>query len=384
MNVGFPFAFYLVQFAAFAFAAPFFVLYFQSVGFNGAELALVTGLPPLIQMISGPLWTGLADVTHRHRRVMSVTLLIGAVAVSALPFLSAFLPILIVVILFNGSLAPAGSFSDSATMFMLGDKKEMYGRVRLGGTIGFGIAASAAGWLVQGYGLTLAFWGAGALLFMALLVSQKFEHSTAKTAARAAPGIRPLLKNPRWLLFTSLAFAGGLNFAATTSFFFSYMRELGAAESTMGLALTVGTIAEFPVFFFGNRLLRRLKAFGLFLLAMTLTAIRLLLFAVATSPEQVLLIQLMSGLTFPAMWLAGVAYADQNAPHGRSATAQGLFGMMVFGFGPAIGSFVGGPLLASVGGKTMFLIFGIVVLVTVGVAAVLSKRLSAEQVSAPG
>jgi MFS transporter, PPP family, 3-phenylpropionic acid transporter len=379
----YPFTFNFLLFAGLAFVAPFFVLYYQSLGFTGAQIGLLTGITPLITLVSVPLWTGLADTTRRHRLIMSLALFGGAITIFSIPFFTTFVPVVLIAILFNAFFSPVGSFSDSAAMFMLADRKEMYGRIRLGGTIGFGIAATLAGLLVQNYGLRLAFWGCAVLLFLGLIVSQKLVYSPLKHVETAAGSIRPLLKNFRWLLFLVVAFAGGLNFVATTSFFFPYMQELGSNESTMGLALTVGTLAEIPVFFFGNTLLRRLKPVGLLTIAMALTGVRLLLFAVASTPEHVLLIQLMSGLTFPAMWLAGVAYADQYAPIGRSATAQGMFGAMVFGFGPAVGGFVGGPLLESIGGRGLFLVFGVVVLVTVASATLLLKRLPPEQAPAP-
>jgi len=98
------------------------------------------------------------------------------------------------------------------------------------------------------------------------------------------------------------------------------------------------------------------------------------LLAIARTPEAALLLQLINGLTFPAMWIAGVAYADQYAPPGMRATAQGLFGAMVFGLGLAVGGFVGGPILESWGGQAVFLIFGVVVLIVVAAVILLQKR----------
>lgn len=378
MNLYFPFVFNLFLFGGFAFAVPFLVLYYQSLGFNGAQIGLLTGFSPLVTLISAPLWTSLADATRCQRLILSVALLVGAVTVFSFSLFNAFLPILLLAVLFSAAISPVTSFADSATMFMLAERKEMYGRVRLGGTIGFGLAASIAGVVVQDYGLKAAFWGSSVLLFLSLVVSQTLVHSQLKAGTSHAEGPRALLTNPRWLLFLMVAFAGGLGFSATNNYFFPYMQELGANETTMGLALTIGTIVEIPVLFWGNRLIRWFKPSGLLMLAMVITGVRLMLFAVAGTPELVLVLQLFGGLTFPAMWLAGVAHADQHAPVGRSSTAQGLFGSVVFGFGPAVGGFIGGPLLESIGGRGTFFIFGLAVLVTLVIVAFLQKRLPPE------
>ncbi len=374
MNKIWPFTLNFLLFAAMAFVAPFLVLYYQGLGFSGAQIGLLTGLTPLVTMVSAPFWTGLADQTRRHRFIMSMAIFVSVAILAMVPWFSAFVPVLLLVILYNAFNAPVSSFTDSATMFMLGDKKELYGRIRLGGTIGFGIAASMAGLFVQNYGLKYAFWGGALILFLALLVSQKLVFGESKTGASIKQGVRTLLADRRWALFLTLALAGGFALAANNTYFFPYLKELGATESMMGLALTIGTLSEIPVLFFGNRLLQRFTANGLLLLAMTVTGLRLILFAASPTPEMILLLQLLNGLTFPAMWLAGVAYADQYAPPGMRSTAQGLFGAMVFGLGLAVGGFIGGLILENWGGHVLYLIFGAVVLITVTGVALLQKR----------
>ncbi len=374
MNKAWPFALNFLLFAAVAFAMPFLVLYYQSLGFTGAEIGVLTGLTPLVTMVSAPFWAGLADKTRRHGLIMSLALLMSVAILVIFPLLSGFAFVLLLIILYNVFNAPIVSFTDSATMFMLGNQKELYGRIRLGGTIGFGIAASVAGVLVQDYGLPYAFWGGALLLLLALLASQKLGFGESKTGASIKQGVGVLLADRRWFLFLTLALAGGFALAATNTYLLPYLKELGATESVMGLALTLGTVSEIPVLFFGHRLLQRFKANGLFLLAITITGLRLILLAASRTPEMVLLLQLLNGLAFPAMWVAGVAYADQNAPANMRTTAQGLFGAMVYGLGLAIGGFVGGPLLENWGGHALFTLFGAVVLITVGNVALLQKR----------
>ncbi len=379
MKKTWPFTLNFLLFATMAFVLPFLALYYQSLDFTGAQIGLLMGLSPLITLVSAPLWTGIADKTRRHRLIMNLALMLSVIILFAFPWFQAFAPILLLAILYNAFYAPVSSFVDSATMFMLGDKKELYGRVRLGGTLGFGLAAWVAGVFVQNYGLKYAFWGGGILLLLAFLVSQKLVYGQLKTGVSIKQGVRTLLANRRWFLFLTLALTSGFALAAVNTYLFPYLQELGANESTMGLALTLGTLSEIPVLFFGHRLLKRFKPNGLLMLAMTMTGIRLVLLAAASSPELVLMLQLLNGLTFPAIWVAGVAYADENAPAGMRTTAQGLFNATVFGLGAAVGGFVGGPLLESWGGHSLYLIYGIIVLIVVAGVALLQKRLRAVQ-----
>lgn len=363
MKKTWPFTFYVLYFAAFASLLPFFVLFYQSLGFTGAQIGLLAGVSPLITLIATPFGTGLADSTHHHKLIFAVGL--GGAIASALILLhvSSFPLVFVLVVLFNFFIAPVASLGDSATMHMLGEQKAMYGRVRLGGTIGWGVFAPIAGALVDSQGLRIVFWVFSIIMLVNILVSQKLSFGTVDEHDSNHGGIRTLLKSHRWIFFLLAAFLGGLGVSSINAYLFPYMAELGANETTMGVALTIATMTELFVFFFGDRLIKRFTAHGLFILAMFMMGIRSLLYAAASTPTVVLVIQLFSGMVFPAMWLAGVSYADENAPMGLKSTAQGLFGAMTFGFGSAVGGFIGGLLLEGMGGRGMFLVFGITILV---------------------
>jgi PPP family 3-phenylpropionic acid transporter len=370
-----PFTFNFLLFAAVASVVPFLVLYYQELGFTGAQIGLLTGITPLITFFIAPLWSGIADTTGKHRFIMSIAILGVVATLFIYPFLYTFLAVLLIAIILNFFSAPIVPFADSATMFMLADKKELYGRIRLGGTIGYGVAATIAGGLVQNYSLKIAFWGSAILLILGLIVSQKLVYGRTKADNPRWGGFRNMLAKPRWLLFLILAFVGGVAMAAFNNYFFPYLKEVGASETMMGLALTIGTISEVPVLFYGNKLIHKFKAYGLLIVSMIVTGLRLILFAIAGTTMLVLFIQIISGLTFPAFWIAGVSFAEENAPPGMHTTAQGLFSAMVMGIGTAAGGFLGGLLLGSIGGRDLYLIFGIVVLISTTLIAVINRRL---------
>lgn len=381
MKKAWLFSFNFLLNSAIAFAAPFIVLFYQELGFSGTQIGLLTGIIPLITLVSAPLWTGFADRTNRHRLVMSLVILGSVGTVAAFPFQSSFALVFAVAVLLFIFVSPVNPMADSTTMFMLANEKEQYSRIRLGGALGYGIGAFISGLIVQNYGLRFTFWGSAVLLFLGLLVSKKLSWGQMAPDSPDRGSARTLLTNPRWVLFLVVAFAGGMGMTVYTNYLFPYMKELGASESMMGIAITVGMISEIPVLFFGNRLIKRFKAYGVLMLGMVFIGVRMLLWAAVSTPGLALGIQLLHGLTLPLMLVAGVTYADENAPSGMSATAQGLFYAMVSGVGAAVGGFVGGLLLEMIGGRGMFLVFGTAVLVIVGIAELIRRRLPAEEAS---
>ena len=168
-----PFAFLLLWFAAGATYGPFRVLYYQSLSLTGAEIGLLVGIAPLVTMVSLPLMTGLADRTNRHRLVMSFSLLLIIAGLVLFPYLKTFPSLFILAVLFSVFYSPVMSLSNNAAMFMLGGQKDMFGRIRLGGTLGFSIAAAVAGAMVESYGLKIAFWSAAGIYMVAFFVNQQ-------------------------------------------------------------------------------------------------------------------------------------------------------------------------------------------------------------------
>ncbi|MBL0346490.1 major facilitator superfamily domain-containing protein 6 [Candidatus Villigracilis affinis] len=373
-----PFSYYFIYFAGMAAFVPYIVLYYQTLGFSGTQIGLLVAISPLVSLVGGPLMTGLADSGNRHRLVMSLALGVAAVSMFMLPFLQAFLPVLILIVIFSFVSAPANSLADSAAMSMLGDEKHLYGRVRMGGTFGWALAAPLAGIVVARYGLSWAFWVYAFSMFVALLISQNFLYTEQKEESSFWQGLRVLLGNRQLMLFLFMAFICGTAFATVNNYLFAYMNQLHIDESRMGYALTIATAAEIPVLFFANRLLIRFKPRGLLILSMAATGVRLLLYALFDSLTGILVFQLLNGLTFPALWVAGVSYANDNAPAGLSATTQAVFGTMIFGFGAATGGFLGGILLEKLGGQMMYAIFGAMTLVMLVIYVFLEPRIAAQ------
>jgi len=85
-----PFSFYFAYFAAAAFFQPYIIVYFDSLGFSGAQIGLLAAMVPLVIMLGATLWTTLADAKMRHKRIMSLTILVSILSVALTPFIKTF------------------------------------------------------------------------------------------------------------------------------------------------------------------------------------------------------------------------------------------------------------------------------------------------------
>jgi PPP family 3-phenylpropionic acid transporter len=168
----------------------------------------------------------------------------------------------------------------------------------------------------------------------------------------------------------------GASIAAVNSFYPLFLQQLGGRPGLFGLSIALSCLSELPIFFFSARLLRRWGASGVMVLALAIYVLRWLFYSLAWSPEMAVAGQALHGLTFSALWVAGVSYAQQHAPPGRGATAQGLFSGVVYGLA-AIGSFGGGLIYAAAGPVALFRVAALAVVLAL--LAFLGSRMAARR-----
>jgi PPP family 3-phenylpropionic acid transporter len=355
--------FYFLFYAAWASLLPFLALYYQGLGLRGGEIGILTGIPPLITLFSAPFWGGLADATNRHRQVLLAIIAGAMLSILALSQGASFwllLPCIAAYAFFN---APVIPLIDNSVLALLGGRREEYGKQRLWGAVGWGAAAPVTGWLVDKAGIAWSFIVYLVLMCAGFLTARHLHLSQAGLGNSFRRGVGQLLSNRRWLLFLFIVFLNGSGISILTNFLFLYMNELGIEKTVMGLGLTIATVSELPVLFYSGQMLRRLGARGLLIISLAAYVIRAFGYSVVHAPLPVLALQFLHGLTFAAMWAAGVSFAGEIAPPGLGATAQSMFYSTVMGFGGMAGALAGGILLERLGGAGMFRWSGMAVLI---------------------
>ncbi|HET7142701.1 MAG TPA: major facilitator superfamily domain-containing protein 6 [Anaerolineales bacterium] len=373
MNYVRSYAFYFLYYAGAAALIPFLTIHYKSLGFSGGQIGIFSAVIPLVSLFSGPLWGWLADSTRKHQQALILAMMgaIGFAILLAIPH--SFYILLVMLILFAFFSTPIMPLVDNATLAALGDHKDHYGRIRLWGAVGWGIAAPVIGYLTESSGLRWAFGGYVLLMGLGVLVATQLSIRSAHIDALISQDMRAILQDPRWRIFLIVAFVGGILLSAISSFLFIYLQDIGAHKTLLGFTLTVATLSELPVLYFSSILLRRWGMFNLMIVALFFFAIRALAYSFISLPWMALPIQLLHGLTFSLMWAAGISYADRIAPPGMSATAQGLFSGVMLGVGSATGSLLGGFLFDVVGAIWMFRVVAGIAVLAIGILWSINK-----------
>jgi MFS transporter, PPP family, 3-phenylpropionic acid transporter len=353
-----PKAVYALYFAALACLVPFMTLYYQEQGLTGGQIGILAGIIPLITLGSSPFWGGIADATRRHRGVLLLTIAGLWLSVLALYFADGFPAMLAAVIGYAVFIGPIVPIIDNAVLKILGEQKADYGRVRLWGSVGWGLAAVALGPILERAGLAWAFYGCLILMAIAFAVSSRLPVAIDSVRQSYSFGLNLLLRNGRFLLLLFVALVFGIGLGVLLSYQFIYIAELGGSRTLMSLSLAISTFSEIPFWFISSWMLRRMGVSKMIVLALGAAALRMFALAAMQAPWPLLPISLLHGPTFAVIWSAGVAEADNAAPEGLGATAQGLFSAASTGLGAALGGFIGGPAYEAIGFVQLFTLLG--------------------------
>jgi MFS transporter, PPP family, 3-phenylpropionic acid transporter len=233
------------------------------------------------------------------------------------------------------------------------------------GAVGWGIAAPTLGIAAERFGLQWNFAGFLILMFMVFLIISRLTVKDVPLGNRFWSSLKVLLANRRLAIFLLAVFVSGVTLSMTSNYLFLHLDGLGATRTLMGVSLTFATVSEIPVLFFSDRLLKRFQAQWLIIFSLIVFALRAFAYSIMQVPWVVLPIQLTHGLTFSAMWIAGVSYVNEIAPEGLGTTAQSLFSSVTMGLGAMVGGFAGGLLYEAVGSAAMFRSAGFAVLLFV-------------------
>ena len=399
---------YAAQGVALGLLMPFLVPLLDGRGLRPAELGLVLGVTGVISLAAYPIWGALADGPLGRPRAIALSGVIAAVGGLGILLAGSdpvALAVALSVVLLGG--LPWGPLSDALALETLADDPSAYGRLRAWASLGWAVAAIAAGLTWELVGPDLASWafalsalglaalvlvpgrprraaaprpavpttGAGATVEAALTV-EAVPIVTAVPTVEAVPivtpgleltaatpgrpvGWRSALASPILLGFLLGLFVAAIGEHATWRYVGLRILDQGGGVLLVGLAAALPALVEIPVFASSRGMAGRLGLRMIFVLGVTVSAGLTLLIAVAPEPWMVTSLRALDGASYALRYTGMVLIIAALLPGRLHAVGQSLGWLIAGGVAPIVSDVVGGVVYDVLGGTALFVFAGL-------------------------
>jgi MFS transporter, PPP family, 3-phenylpropionic acid transporter len=333
---------YVLMYAAFGAASPFWPLFFESRGLTPEQLGFLLALGQLARLIAGPLAGRVADILGALRASLATCASFAALLTVGLLTVEGFWPLAVIHMAHAAMLAPIAALADAIAVnaARAPQKGFEYGWVRGSASAAFIAGTLAAGQIVGANDLSAIAWMQAALLAGVVLSAPLVPPLDASSAqgerelSSTFGGIQELCKIAlfrRVVLVAALVYGSHAMHDA-----FAPIRWNAAGISTTATSLlwSEAVAAEVLVFFWiGPALLNRIGTSGAAALAAAAGIVRWVVMSQSTALVALALVQPLHGLTFALLHLACMRIIALIVPIHLAATAQALYAV---GSGAAI------------------------------------------------
>ncbi|UJR13741.1 hypothetical protein I4U23_000751 [Adineta vaga] len=328
-----------------------------------------------------------------------------------------FMVFLLLIIVGEFFSAPAITLADACTLSYLGQDTELYGRQRMFGSLGWGLAifivatildqsksltfhaCGTSGPLEKNY--TVCFAAFSVCMTFALISASRFEFSYDKNEQiplrttndeskrttksniqstnvnqeeqyQASSTIKLMqiiqifmtLKNGTFLF---IAWWMGCGVGLVFTFLFWHLQDLGGSSTLFGVASVINHTSELCAYFFLHELIHRFGHIKILYLGLLGNFVRFVYISIISNPWWVLPFEFIQGLTHAAVWATACSYLSQAAPDNLRISCQGVLQGFHFGFGRGCGALFGGFFASYFGTDITFRAYGIICLIFMGI-----------------
>ncbi|WP_147802256.1 MFS transporter [Alkalicoccus halolimnae] len=331
-------------------------VYFQNLGLSPAEIGILLAVGPAAAILAQPFWGFMSDRWKTVKRILLLCLT-GALLVGYFLFqLSEFFFIIPVIYMFFSFLSPAGGLGDSLAQKLSVERNVSFGSIRMWGSLGFGSASLAGGYILSWIGIEHIYAVFAVFLCFALIFAFNTPDSIpSKRPVRFSDALR-LRKDKTLLLFLAFILSISLTHRMNDSFMGLYIVELGADESVIGMAWFIGVFTEAAMFAFSVYWMRRFHPLTLIAIAAAIYLLRWILMFSAPGPGFLLAVQVTHGMAFAIFYLTGFQFMGRLVPKELESTGHLIFISMFFGVSGVVGSALGGFIINAADVKTLYLV----------------------------
>ena len=333
---------YVLMYAAFGAASPFWPLFFESRGLTPEQLGFLLALGQLARLIAGPLAGRVADILGALRASLATCASFAALLTVGLLTVEGFWPLAVIHMAHAAMLAPIAALADAIAVnaARAPQKGFEYGWVRGSASAAFIAGTLAAGQIVGANDLSAIAWMQAALLAGVVLSAPlvpPLDTSSAQGERELSSTFGGIQELCKIALFRRVVLVAALVYgshAMHDAFAPIRWNTAGISTTATSLLWSEAVAAEVLVFFWiGPALLNRIGPSGAAALAAAAGIVRWVVMSQSTALVALALVQPLHGLTFALLHLACMRIIALIVPIHLAATAQALYAV---GSGAAI------------------------------------------------
>jgi PPP family 3-phenylpropionic acid transporter len=353
---------YFVYFGILGLYLPYFNLYCYHLGFTGLQIGYLSGIRSAALVLFPFVWGALADRFHRRKSIYLVCNAMACAAWAGYLTTTAFVPMLVIAVVYGTFYAPLIAFLEAYAMDLLGEDKKAYGRIRVWGSVSFILIVTLLGHLIERYGIALIV----PLILAGSLLQTLLATALPATSAAPAPTIeaRPTHINwARMLVFLCCGFLMLVSHGTYYGFFSIHLENLGLSPTYIGVSWAVAVLAEIMVMINSQRLFRWASLESVLRASFFIAALRWLLLAAFQSPLVILGSQILHAFSYGTFHMASILYMDRLTPGSSKTFGQAANNAVTYGLGLMVGFMVNGALFDRLGARKLFIISSVLALV---------------------
>ena len=396
---------YLFQYAFIGTIAPYFTIYFFSVGLTVSPVGYINGLRTIFPFFFGPLFGMLADKTGRTKVIVQILVVLKVTGFFIAPWLFApfavpqtllttnitnatinaetktelfHYSLFFVAFAWGSFIATVGfplvAFVDQCAMLVVKkhETRASYGMQRIFAPMGYAVTSFLSGIAIDLYSkhpfitkYNVVFYFSfpfGVFFFVSATLlptpAKAEEEKQKKRLLRSE--VLELMKNVEFTFFLITATVLGVGYALIKGFFLFLMEEIHAPKTVMGGVVAVASLSEVMIYPFCSKIKKLVGGnYPCFIAAVFSFSLRFFFYSFMKNYWLAIPIQMLQAIGFALFWAAAVEYTyEAAAPKNIGATVFNIVVLLYHCFATIVSNIGGGILYECLGGRVLFQIMG--------------------------
>ena len=372
--------FYFLMFFAWASVSTLASVYMNEVvGLSLSNIGLMMSVLPLISVFFQPIWGGVADVTGKRRGVLQGLMLAAALVTFAITMFTKSYVVVGLYFMYQVFLCGQGPLTDSIAIQIASETpKASFGFIRIWGSIGYAVGAIIVAFVANQMGLKWSFYTAALAFFIGFVLTRGIKETRIVTAkSHFKSDLKTLLKEKKYLfiLIYSFLLVGGV--FSSDQYLGLFIRSVDIDVSMIGVLTFISVCFEVPFMFYSKRLIEKLNPYKLLLLMNIIAVARMFILSISSSVLFFLMAGILRGIIVGIFIPLFIELICEITPKAVVTSAVAIYTAVSSGIANFLFTLTGGILAEQLGYQTLYLSYGLLMLIPLVMAAFMMRTAKA-------